>query len=172
MTDFENILPLWSELERAGADYVLATIVAVEGPSYRKNPVRACSWPLMVGAPAPLAADALKQKQPGARGGSLSPVPRSNATLGRYAGRWRDSLRLRLRWRNHIPASERRVTAFAPLLTALHTAFRAQDSPGDCHRAAGPPHRPQSILRPSGGSGVRTDSESCLAQDLGPSQSG
>ena len=36
MTDLEPILPLWRELEAAGADYVLATIVAVEGPSYRK----------------------------------------------------------------------------------------------------------------------------------------
>lgn len=35
MTDFEHILPLWRELESAGADYVLATIVAVEGSSYR-----------------------------------------------------------------------------------------------------------------------------------------
>ena len=38
MTDLERILPMWSELEAAGADYVLATVVAVEGPSYRKNP--------------------------------------------------------------------------------------------------------------------------------------
>jgi xanthine dehydrogenase accessory factor len=36
MTDLENILPLWHELEAAGADYVLATVVDVEGPSYRK----------------------------------------------------------------------------------------------------------------------------------------
>jgi len=36
MTDLERILPLWRELEAAGADYVLATVVAVEGSSYRK----------------------------------------------------------------------------------------------------------------------------------------
>jgi xanthine/CO dehydrogenase XdhC/CoxF family maturation factor len=36
MIDLERILPLWRELEAAGADYVLATVVAVEGPSYRK----------------------------------------------------------------------------------------------------------------------------------------
>ena len=36
MTDLEPILPLWRELEASGADYVLATIVAVEGSSYRK----------------------------------------------------------------------------------------------------------------------------------------
>jgi xanthine/CO dehydrogenase XdhC/CoxF family maturation factor len=36
MTDFEHILPLWRELENAGADYVLATIVEVQGSSYRR----------------------------------------------------------------------------------------------------------------------------------------
>jgi len=36
MTDLARILALWRELEAAGADYVLATIVAVQGPSYRK----------------------------------------------------------------------------------------------------------------------------------------
>lgn len=40
MTDFEHILPLWRELESAGADYVLATVVAVEGSSYRKPGAR------------------------------------------------------------------------------------------------------------------------------------
>ncbi len=40
MTDLENILPLWHELERADADYVLATVVDVEGPSYRKPGAR------------------------------------------------------------------------------------------------------------------------------------
>ena len=40
MTDLERVLPLWRELEAAGADYVLATIVAVEGPSYRKPGAR------------------------------------------------------------------------------------------------------------------------------------
>lgn len=36
MTDIERILPLWRELEAASADYVLATVVVVEGSSYRK----------------------------------------------------------------------------------------------------------------------------------------
>jgi xanthine dehydrogenase accessory factor len=40
MTDLENILPLWHEQERAGAEYVLATVVDVEGPSYRKPGAR------------------------------------------------------------------------------------------------------------------------------------
>jgi xanthine dehydrogenase accessory factor len=40
MTDLENILPLWHELERADADYVLATVVDVDGPSYRKPGAR------------------------------------------------------------------------------------------------------------------------------------
>jgi xanthine/CO dehydrogenase XdhC/CoxF family maturation factor len=36
MTDLVRILALWRELESAGSDYVLATVVAVEGSSYRK----------------------------------------------------------------------------------------------------------------------------------------
>jgi xanthine/CO dehydrogenase XdhC/CoxF family maturation factor len=36
MSDLERILPLWRALETAGADYALATVVAVEGSSYRK----------------------------------------------------------------------------------------------------------------------------------------
>ncbi len=40
MTDLERILPLWRALEAAGTDYVLATIVAVDGPSYRKPGAR------------------------------------------------------------------------------------------------------------------------------------
>jgi xanthine dehydrogenase accessory factor len=40
MNDLGQILPLWQELEAAGADYVLATVVAVEGSSYRKPGAR------------------------------------------------------------------------------------------------------------------------------------
>lgn len=40
MTDLENILPLWHSLEAAGSDYVLATVVEVDGPSYRKPGAR------------------------------------------------------------------------------------------------------------------------------------
>jgi xanthine dehydrogenase accessory factor len=36
MTDLEPILALWRELESSGTDYVLATIVAVEGSGYRR----------------------------------------------------------------------------------------------------------------------------------------
>jgi len=36
MSDLERILPLWRDLESTRADYVLATVVAVEGSSYRK----------------------------------------------------------------------------------------------------------------------------------------
>ncbi len=36
MTDLERILALWCELESAGSDYVLTTVVGAEGPSYRK----------------------------------------------------------------------------------------------------------------------------------------
>jgi xanthine/CO dehydrogenase XdhC/CoxF family maturation factor len=40
MTDLEHILRLWNELETSGADYVLATVVAVEGSSYRRPGAR------------------------------------------------------------------------------------------------------------------------------------
>jgi len=40
MTDFEHILPLWRELQGAGTEYVLATVVAVEGSSYRRPGAR------------------------------------------------------------------------------------------------------------------------------------
>jgi len=36
MTDLQRILPLWHELEAERTGYVLATVIAVEGPSYRK----------------------------------------------------------------------------------------------------------------------------------------
>ncbi len=36
MTDLEGILSLWRELQAAQADFVLATVIAVEGSSYRK----------------------------------------------------------------------------------------------------------------------------------------
>ena len=36
MTDLARILSAWRELENSGSDYVLATVVAVQGPSYRK----------------------------------------------------------------------------------------------------------------------------------------
>ena len=36
MTDWEQILPLWRDLESRGEQYVLATVVAVEGSSYRR----------------------------------------------------------------------------------------------------------------------------------------
>jgi xanthine dehydrogenase accessory factor len=40
MTDLEPILKLWRELEASRADYVLATVVAVEGSSYRRPGAR------------------------------------------------------------------------------------------------------------------------------------
>jgi xanthine/CO dehydrogenase XdhC/CoxF family maturation factor len=40
MTSLEHILPLWHELESAGAEYVLATVVAVEGSNYRRPGAR------------------------------------------------------------------------------------------------------------------------------------
>jgi len=40
MSDLEPILCLWRELKAAGTDYVLATVVAVEGSSYRRPGAR------------------------------------------------------------------------------------------------------------------------------------
>src|SRR3954454_24444411 len=40
MTDLEHIPPLRNELESSGLDYVLATVVAVEGSSYRRPGAR------------------------------------------------------------------------------------------------------------------------------------
>jgi xanthine dehydrogenase accessory factor len=40
MNDLGQILPLWRELQDSGVDYVLATVVAVEGSSYRKPGAR------------------------------------------------------------------------------------------------------------------------------------
>ena len=40
MTDLGQILTLWRELEATGVDYVLATVAAVEGSSYRKPGAR------------------------------------------------------------------------------------------------------------------------------------
>src|ERR1700683_3289914 len=40
MTDLGQILLLWRELENSGVDYVLATVIAVEGSSYRKPGAR------------------------------------------------------------------------------------------------------------------------------------
>jgi xanthine dehydrogenase accessory factor len=40
MNDLGQILALWRELETTGVDYVLATVVAVEGSSYRKPGAR------------------------------------------------------------------------------------------------------------------------------------
>ena len=40
MTDLDHILPLWQELRATGTDYVLATVVEVEGSGYRKPGAR------------------------------------------------------------------------------------------------------------------------------------
>jgi xanthine dehydrogenase accessory factor len=40
MNDLGPVLALWSELDAAGVEFVLATIVAVDGPSYRKPGAR------------------------------------------------------------------------------------------------------------------------------------
>ena len=122
MTDLENILPLWHELEAAGGDYVLATVVDVEGPSYRKP-----------GARMLIAAD-------GRRAGTVSGgcleaevakrawwLTESGPVVGRYSTAADDG---------DMPYGsgcggvvfvllERRATA-APLLLALEAAFHAR----------------------------------------------
>ena len=40
MTDLVHLLPLWKELRETGTEYVLATVVAVEGSGYRKPGAR------------------------------------------------------------------------------------------------------------------------------------
>jgi xanthine dehydrogenase accessory factor len=40
MTDLDQILPLWYELRRTGTEYVLTTVVTVEGSGYRKPGAR------------------------------------------------------------------------------------------------------------------------------------
>src|SRR5579859_3403681 len=40
MTDLDQILPLWRELRDAGTEYVLATVIAVDGSGYRKPGAR------------------------------------------------------------------------------------------------------------------------------------
>ena len=40
MNDLDQILPLWQELRRSKTEYVLATVVAVEGSGYRKPGAR------------------------------------------------------------------------------------------------------------------------------------
>jgi xanthine/CO dehydrogenase XdhC/CoxF family maturation factor len=123
MTDFEHILPLWRELETAGADYVLATVVEVQGSSYRRP-----------GARMLLAAD-------GRRAGTVSGgcleaevakkawwLTENGATVERYSTLEDDG---------DLPYGsgcggvifillERSATA-RPLLEALHTAWSARE---------------------------------------------
>jgi xanthine dehydrogenase accessory factor len=122
MTDLENILPLWHELQAAGADYVLATVVDVDGPSYRKPGAR------------------MLIAQDGRRAGTVSGgcleaevakrawwLTQSGPVIQRYSTAADDG---------DMPYGsgcggvvylllERRATA-APLLTALESAFHAR----------------------------------------------
>ena len=122
MNDLGQILPLWRGLEDSGVDYVLATVVAVEGSSYRKPGAR------------------MLLAQDGRRGGTVSggcleaevarrawwltaagPVVERYSTLDDeddrpYGSGCGGVVYLLL---------ERRQTA-GPLLTALENAFRAR----------------------------------------------
>lgn len=122
MTDLENILPLWHALESGGADYVLATVVDVDGPSYRKPGAR------MLIAPDSRRAGTVS-------GGCLESevakrawwLTETGPVVERYSTAEEDG---------DMPYGsgcggviyvllERRVTA-APLLTALEAAFHAR----------------------------------------------
>jgi xanthine dehydrogenase accessory factor len=122
MTDFESILPLWSELDRVGTDYILATIVAVEGPSYRKPGARMLLAP--DGRRVGTVSGGCLEAEVARRAWWLT---ESGPTIERYSTVPDDG---------EFPYGsgcggvvhillERRVTA-APLLTALRTAFRAR----------------------------------------------
>ena len=123
MTDLENILPMWHKLESSASDYVLATVVEVDGPSYRKP-----------GARMLIAADG--QRVGTVSGGCLEAEvaeARVVANVIRAAcralfhgrRRWRHAVRFRL-WRGFcISSSERRATA-SSLLKSLEAAFHAR----------------------------------------------
>jgi xanthine dehydrogenase accessory factor len=144
MTDLENILPLWHALESAGSDYVLATVVDVDGPSYRKPGARMLIAP--DGRRAGTVSGGCLEAEVAKRAWWLT---ESGPVVERYSTAEDDG---------DLPYGsgcggvvyillERRVTA-APLLTALEAAFHARvpmavatvlDGAGIAHRMfAGP----------------------------------
>ena len=122
MTDLENILPLWHTLESAGSDYVLATVVDVDGPSYRKPGARMLIAP--DGRRAGTVSGGCLEAEVAKRAWWLT---EKGPVVERYSTAEDDG---------DMPYGsgcggvvyvllERRVTA-APLLTALETAFHAR----------------------------------------------
>lgn len=122
MTDLENILPLWHALESAGADYVLATVVDVDGPSYRKPGARMLIAP--DGRRAGTVSGGCLEAEVAKRAWWLT---ESGSVVERYSTAEDDG---------DMPYGsgcggvvfvllERRVTA-APLLTSLEAAFHAR----------------------------------------------
>jgi xanthine dehydrogenase accessory factor len=122
MTDLENILPLWHALEAAGSDYVLATVVDVDGPSYRKPGARMLIAP--DGRRAGTVSGGCLETEVARRALWLT---ESGPVVERYSTAEDDG---------DMPYAsgcggvvyvllERRVTA-APLLTALEAAFHAR----------------------------------------------
>ena len=124
MTDLDSILPLWRQLESVGADYVLATVVAVEGSSYRKPGAR------------------MLLSQDGLRAGTISGgcleaevarrawwLTSSGPALERYSTQEEDGDRPYGSGCGGVVylLLERRATA-APLLTILSDAFLARTS--------------------------------------------
>ena len=122
MTDLENILLLWHELEATGADYVLATVVDVDGPSYRKPGARMLIAP--DGRRAGTVSGGCLEAEVAKRAWWLT---ESGPVVGRYSTAADDG---------DVPYGsgcggvvyvllERRATA-KPLLTALEAAFHAR----------------------------------------------
>jgi xanthine dehydrogenase accessory factor len=122
MSELEKILPLWRELETTGVDYVLATVVAVEGSSYRKPGAR------------------MLLAQDGRRAGTISGgcleaevarrawwLTSSGAAVERYSTQEDDGDRPYGSGCGGVVylLLERRQTA-GPLLTALEEAFKAR----------------------------------------------
>ena len=128
MTDLENILPLWHALlESAEANYVLATVVDVDGPSYRKPGARMLIAP--DGRRAGTVSGGCLEAEVAKRAWWLT---ESGPVVERYSTAEDDG---------DMPYGsgcggvvylllERRATA-VPLLTALEAAFRGRVAIGD-----------------------------------------
>ncbi len=156
MTGMERILPLWRALETAGADYVLATVVAVEGSSYRRP-----------GARMLLAEDGRREGT--VSGGCLEAevarrawwLTANGPVVERYSTAEDDGERPYGSGCGGVVwlLLERRATA-APLLSALEAAFQARrplavasllEGPRIGQRAiAGKPHNAREDARPAG----------------------
>jgi len=122
MTDLERILPLWHELESAKEDYVLATVVAVEGSSYRKPGARMLLAP--DGRRAGTVSGGCLEAEVARRAWWLTA---EGSVVERYSTAEDDGERPYGSGCGGVVSIllERKATA-APLLSAMETAFRAR----------------------------------------------